>query len=229
MITIRPRNERGHNNLGWLDTHFSFSFDQYYDPAHMGFRQLRVINEDVVAPGKGFGMHPHRDMEILTWVLEGALEHRDSTGSRGILRPGELQHMSAGTGVMHSEMNPSPSQPVHLLQIWILPERKGLKPAYEQHTFPESEWNGSFLLLAGKDAPVSIHQDVNLYAARMKPGEKISQPIEPGRHAWIQIARGTVRLNGKELVAGDGAAISDEKILNFESKDASEVLLFDLS
>ncbi|HEV2490063.1 MAG TPA: pirin family protein [Candidatus Acidoferrales bacterium] len=229
MITLRPRNERGHNNLGWLDTHFTFSFDQYFDPAHMGFRTLRVINEDVVAPGKGFGMHPHRDMEILTWVLEGALEHRDSTGSRGVLRPGELQHMTAGTGVMHSEMNPSPSQPVHLLQIWILPERKGLKPAYEQHTFAASDWNGGFVPLAGKDAPVSIHQDANLLAARMKPGEKISQAIEPGRHAWIQIARGSVRLNCNELTAGDGAAISNEKRLDFEAKEASEVLLFDLS
>lgn len=229
MITLRPRNERGHNNLGWLDTHFTFSFDQYYDPNHMGFRTLRVINEDVVAPGKGFGMHPHRDMEILTWVLEGALEHRDSTGSRGVLRPGELQHMTAGTGVMHSEMNPSPSEPVHLLQIWILPERKGLQPAYEQHTFAASDWNGSFVPLAGKNASVSIHQDANLYAARMKAGEKISQPLAPGRHAWVQIARGSVRLNGKELVAGDGAAVSNEKRLDFEAKETSEVLLFDLS
>ena len=229
MITLRPRNERGHNNLGWLDTHFTFSFDQYYDPAHMGFRTLRVINEDVVAPGKGFGMHPHRDMEILTWVLEGALEHRDSTGSRGVLRPGELQHMTAGTGVMHSEMNPSPSESVHLLQIWILPDRKGLKPAYEQHTFAAGDWNGSFVPLAGKNAPVSIHQDANLFAARMKTGEKISQAIEPGRHAWIQIARGSVRLNGKDLTAGDGAAVSNEKRLDFEATSPSEVLLFDLS
>ena len=229
MITLRPRNERGHNNLGWLDTHHSFSFDQYYDPAHMGFRTLRVINEDVVAPGKGFGMHPHRDMEILTWVLEGALEHRDSTGSRGVLRPGELQHMTAGTGVLHSEMNPSPSEPVHLLQIWIQPDRKGLKPAYEQHTFAAGDWNGSFVPLAGKDAPVSIRQDASLFAARMKAGGKISRAIEPGRHAWIQIARGAVRLNGNELTAGDGAAAADESKLNFEAKEPSEVLLFDLA
>jgi quercetin 2,3-dioxygenase len=228
MITIRPRNERGHNNLGWLDTHHTFSFDQYYDPSHMGFRALRVINEDVVAPGKGFGMHPHRDMEILTWVLEGALEHRDSTGSRGVIRPGELQHMTAGTGVMHSEMNPSPSEPVHLLQIWILPERKGLKPAYEQHTFPKEAWNGSFVHLAGKDAPLSIHQDANLFAARMMADEKISQPVAPGRYAWVQIARGKARLNGKALAAGDGAAISDEAKLNFEATEPAEVLLFDL-
>jgi redox-sensitive bicupin YhaK (pirin superfamily) len=229
VITIRPRNERGHNNLGWLDTHHTFSFDQYHDPNHMGFRSLRVINEDVVAPGQGFGMHPHRDMEILTWVLEGALEHRDSTGSRGVIRPGELQHMTAGTGVMHSETNPSPSEPVHLLQIWILPERKGLKPAYEQQKFPDSGWNGNFVQLAGKDAPVSIHQDANLFAARMKAGEEISQPIAPGRHAWVQVARGAVRLNGKELTAGDGAAISDEKNLTFQAIAPSEVLLFDLS
>ncbi len=229
MITIRPRDERGHNKIGWLDSHFSFSFDQYYDPNHMGFRQLRVINEDVIAPGQGFGMHPHRDMEILTWVLEGSLEHRDSTGSSGVIRPGELQHMTAGSGVMHSEFNASPSKPVHLLQIWILPDRRNLKPAYEQFTFPENSWNGNFQLLAGEGAPVAIHQDAKLFAARMKSGEEITQPLESGRHAWVQVARGKVRLNGTELAAGDGAAISDETQLKFQAKEPSEVLLFDLA
>lgn len=229
MITIRPRDERGHNQIGWLDSHFSFSFDQYYDPKHMGFRHLRVINEDVIAPGQGFGMHPHRDMEILTWVLEGALEHRDSTGSHGVLRPGELQHMTAGSGVMHSEFNASKSDPVHLLQIWILPEHSGLKPAYEQKSFSGEKWNGNFRLLAGKDAPIAIRQDAKLYVAKMKPGEEISHSLEPKRHAWVQIARGTVRLNGKELTAGDGAAISDETNLSFHAADTSEVLLFDLA
>lgn len=228
MITIRPRDERGHNKLGWLDTHFTFSFDQYYDPDHMGFRQLRVINEDTIAPGQGFGMHPHRDMEILTWVLEGSLEHRDSTGSSGVIRSGELQHMTAGSGVTHSEFNASPSEPVHLLQIWILPDRRNLKPRYEQHAFPGNAWNGSFTLLAGEGAPVAIHQDAKLYAARMKPGEEITQSLAHGRHAWVQVARGKVLLNGKELAAGDGAAISEETQLAFRAKDASEVLLFDL-
>ncbi|HVB08173.1 MAG TPA: pirin family protein [Candidatus Acidoferrales bacterium] len=229
MITIRPRDERGHNKMGWLDSRFTFSFDQYYDPSHMGFRELRVINEDVIAPGQGFGLHPHRDMEILTWVLEGSLEHRDSTGSSGVIHPGELQHMTAGSGVTHSEFNASKSESVHLLQIWILPDRRGLKPAYEQHTFPANSWNGNFQLLAGKGAPVAIHQDAKLFAARMKSGEEITHALDSGRHAWIQVARGTVRLNGKQLAAGDGAAISKETKLTFQAKEPSEVLLFDLA
>lgn len=229
MITIRPRDERGHNDHGWLDTHFTFSFADYHDPKHMGFRHLRVINEDVIAPGQGFGMHPHRDMEILTWVLQGALEHRDSTGSHGVLRPNELQHMTAGSGVMHSEFNASESEPVHLLQIWILPERRNLTPAYEQESFSDESWNGSFRLLAGKGAPIAIQQDAKLYVAKMKAGEEITHTLEAGRHAWIQIARGKVRLNGKELAAGDGAAASDETVLTFRSVDSSEVLLFDLA
>jgi len=229
MITIRPSNERGHNNHGWLNTHFTFSFADYHDPKHMGFRDLRVINEDIVAPGQGFGMHPHRDMEILTWVLEGTLEHRDNTGSSGVIHPGELQHMTAGSGVMHSEFNASATDPVHLLQIWIFPDKNGLKPAYEQHTFSEKDWNGEFRLLAGKGAPVSIHQDAKLFAARMKAGEKITHALAPGRHAWVQVARGNIQLNGTNLKAGDGAAISDETQLTFEAKNSSEVLLFDLA
>lgn len=229
MLEIRPSEERGHNQLSWLDTRFTFSFDQYYDPEHLNFRSLRVINEDIVAPGKGFGMHPHRDMEILTWILDGALEHRDSMGSGAVLRPGELQHMTAGTGVMHSEFNPSPKDPTHLLQIWILPERKGLKPEYEQLAFPDADLRGKFYLVAGLDAPVTIHQDANLYIARLTKGHVATHPLKPGRHAWAQIARGSVRLNGMELKAGDGAALSKESEVRVEASETSEVLLFDLA
>jgi redox-sensitive bicupin YhaK (pirin superfamily) len=229
MIDIRLSEERGHNKLSWLDSRFTFSFDQYYDPEHVQFRSLRVINEDVVAPGGGFPTHPHRDMEILTWILEGALEHRDNTGGRGVIRPGELQHMTAGRGVMHSEFNPSPKDPVHLLQIWLLPERKGLDPSYEQLTFPDAELRGKFSLVAGPEAPVTIHQDANLYIARLDKGVEASHSLADGRHAWVQVARGAVRLNGTELKAGDGAAISDEKGVRVEAREPSEVLLFDLA
>jgi len=229
MIQIRPSEERGHNKLSWLDSRFSFSFDQYYDPEHVQFRSLRVINEDVVAPGKGFGMHPHRDMEILTWILDGSLEHRDSMGSGAVIRPGELQHMTAGTGVMHSEFNPSPSKPTHLLQIWILPERKNLKPEYEQLEFSDDELRGKFHLVAGPEAPVTIHQDANLYIARLDKGTKASHLLAGGRHAWIQVAKGHVRLNGTELKQGDGVAISQESEVRVEALGPSEVLLFDLA
>jgi quercetin 2,3-dioxygenase len=229
MIQIRPSEDRGRNKLSWLDTHFTFSFDQYYDPEHVQFRSLRVLNEDVVAPGKGFPTHPHRDMEILTWVLDGTLEHRDNTGGSGVLRPGELQHMSAGTGVMHSEFNPSPKEPVHLLQIWILPERKGLKPEYEQLTFADADLRGKFSLVAGPKAPVTIHQDANLYIARLDKGADVKQTIGAGRHAWVQVARGSVLLNGLQLKAGDGAALSDEGEVRVEAREPSEVLLFDLA
>jgi len=229
MIQIRPSEERGHNKLSWLESHFSFSFDQYYDPEHIQFRSLRVINEDVVAPGQGFGMHPHRDMEILTWILDGSLEHRDSMGSGAVIRPGELQHMTAGTGVMHSEFNPSPNKPTHLLQIWILPERKNLKPQYEQLAFSDEELRGKFHLVAGPEAPVTIHQDAKLYIARLENGAKANHPIADGRHAWIQVARGNVRLNGTQLKRGDGAAISQESEVRVEAVETSEVLLFDLA
>ena len=167
MIQVRRSEDRGRNKLSWLDTHFTFSFDEYYDPQHVQFRSLRVLNEDVVAPGGGFPMHPHRDMEILTWILEGAIEHRDNAGGSGVIRPGELQHMSAGTGVMHSEFNPSRKDPAHLLQIWILPERKGLKPEYEQLSFPDADLRNKFALVAGPSAPVTVHQDATLYIARL--------------------------------------------------------------
>jgi quercetin 2,3-dioxygenase len=236
MINVRPSEERGRNKLSWLDTRFTFSFDQYYDPEHVQFRSLRVLNEDVVAPGKGFPTHPHRDMEILTWILEGAVEHRDNSGGSGVIRPGELQHMSAGTGVMHSEFNPSPKDPVHLLQIWILPERKGLKPAYEQLAFADADLRGKFSLVAGPKAPVTIHQDANLYIARLDKGRNAKQAIGAGRHAWVQVARGSVVLNGLrdgqatgiQLKAGDGAALSNESEVRVEARESSEVLLFDL-
>ena len=229
MIEIRPSEKRGHNKLSWLDSRFTFSFDQYYDPDHTQFRSLRVINEDVIAPGGGFPTHPHRDMEILTWILEGALEHRDNTGGRGVIRPGELQHMTAGRGVLHSEFNPSSKDPAHLLQIWILPERRGLDPSYEQLAFSDADLRGKFSLVAGPEAPITIHQDANLYIARLEKGAEASQSIAPGRHAWIQVARGAIKLNGTELKAGDGAAVSNESRIRVESREPSEVLLFDLA
>jgi redox-sensitive bicupin YhaK (pirin superfamily) len=232
MIEVRPSDERGHNKLSWLDTRFTFSFDQYYDPEHVQFRSLRVLNEDVVAPAQGFPMHPHRDMEILTWVLEGSLEHRDSSGGRGVLRPGELQHMTAGTGVMHSEFNPSTKDPVHLLQIWILPDRKGLKPEYEQLAFPDADLRGRLHLVAGPQAPVTIHQDASLYIARLDKKGEAKHSLPAGRHAWVQVTRGAVHLNGgaeaAELKAGDGAAISNETVIRAQAIEPSEVLLFDL-
>jgi len=229
MIQVRPSNERGHNKLSWLDSRFTFSFDQYYDPEHMQFRSLRVLNEDIIAPGQGFGMHPHRDMEILTWILDGALEHRDSMGTGAVIRPGELQHMTAGSGILHSEFNPSPKDSTHLLQIWIVPDRKNLKPQYEQLTFPDKDLRGKFHLVAGPDAPVSIHQDANLYIARLDEGEQAKHSLKAGRSAWMQVSHGTVAVNGTKLKAGDGAAISEESEVRVEATKPSEVLLFDLA
>lgn len=229
MIKIRPSRERGHNQLPWLDSHFTFSFDQYYDPDHVQFRSLRVMNEDVIAPAQGFPMHPHRDMEILTWILEGALEHRDSSGGSGVIRPGELQHMTAGRGVMHSEFNPSLKEPVHLLQIWLLPERKGLDPGYEQLAFPDAELRNQFGHVAGPKAPVTIRQDADLHIARLDQGAEATHALASGRHAWLQVARGAVELNDMALRAGDGAAISDEKNIRIRASEPSEVLAFDLA
>jgi redox-sensitive bicupin YhaK (pirin superfamily) len=229
MIQVRPSEERGRNKLSWLDTHFTFSFDQYYDPEHVQFRSLRVLNEDVVAPGGGFPMHPHRDMEILTWILDGAIEHRDNAGGSGVIRPGELQHMSAGTGVLHSEFNPSKEDAAHLLQIWITPEKRGLKPSYEQLSFPDADLRNQFSLVAGPKAPLTVHQDANLYIARLDKGAEAQHALASGRYAWLQIARGAVDINGTELKAGDGAAVSKEKELRVKAKEASEVLLFDLA
>lgn len=229
MIRIRPSKERGESKMDWLDSRHSFSFNEYFDKEHMGFRSLRVINEDWVAPGQGFGMHPHREMEILTWVLEGALEHRDSTGGHGLIRPGELQRMSAGTGIRHSEFNASQKDPVHLLQIWLLPGEAGLKPSYEQLAYPAAELDGQFHLVAGPAAPVTIHQDAELHIARLKNGERATHAMKPGRHAWLQLARGEGRVNGKRMRAGDGAAIDAEASVEFTGEAASEVLLFDMA
>jgi redox-sensitive bicupin YhaK (pirin superfamily) len=228
VIAIRRRDERGHANHGWLDTYHTFSFDSYYDPQFMGFRSLRVINEDRVAPGKGFGAHPHRDMEIITYVLDGALEHKDSMGTGSIIRPGEVQRMSAGTGVTHSEFNASKTEVVHLLQIWILPERRGIAPSYEQREFSRDEMKGTLRLIAARDPAdhaVKVHQDVMLFAAILD-GQSTAYGLGPERHAWIQIARGEMEVNGNPVVAGDGVAVSEETAV--ELRGAGEALLFDL-
>ena len=232
MITIRPSKQRGGGDHGWLNTRHSFSFDTYYDPRFMGFRSLRVINEDVVQPGHGFPMHPHRDMEIITYVLEGALEHQDSLGTGSVIRPGDGQRMSAGKGIRHSEKNPSLSDPAHLLQIWILPERPGLEPSYEQKAFPEEEKRGKLRLIAapgGEDDSVTIHQDAKLYVSLLQPGEEVSHQLGKGRHAWLQVAKGTVDLDGNSLTQGDGAAINNEQKLSVKGLESAEILLFDLA
>lgn len=230
-IRVRRAAERGHATYHWLDTWHTFSFDTYYDPAHMGFRALRVINEDRVEPGEGFGMHGHRDMEIITYVLEGALEHRDSLGTGSVLRPGEFQRMSAGTGIRHSEFNPSGTEAVHLYQIWLLPDQKGLRPSYEQRSFTEAERRGRLRLVASPDArdrSLLIHQDARVYLSTLDAGQEIRHELQPGRHAWIQVLRGTVELNGQTLATSDGAAVSDEKALLLHGSEPSEVMLFDL-
>jgi len=232
MIRVRKAAERGHFDHGWLDTYHTFSFSDYYDPAHMGFRTLRVINDDRVQPGQGFGMHGHRDMEIVTYVLEGALAHRDSMGNGSILRPGELQHMTAGTGIRHSEFNPSDQQEVHLYQIWLLPERRGLKPSYEQKAFSEEERRGRLRLVAsptGEEGSLLIHQDARLYLSTVHAGETVAHTLKPGRHAWLQVLRGQVSLNDHSISAGDGAAVSEEEKLEIRGQDDAEVMLFDLA
>jgi redox-sensitive bicupin YhaK (pirin superfamily) len=232
MITIRKSGDRGHLNHGWLDTYHTFSFDQYYDPAHMHFRSLRVINEDRVASGKGFPTHSHRDMEIITYILSGALEHRDSMGNGSVIRPGDVQRMSAGTGVAHSEFNPSDAEAVHLLQIWIMPSARNLPPSYEQKHFTEEERRGGLRLVASEDGrggSVAIQQDASLYAAILDPDGKLEHPLDEKRYAWIQVARGTVEVNGEALKQGDGAAISHERAITLASADGAEILLFDLA
>jgi redox-sensitive bicupin YhaK (pirin superfamily) len=232
MITIRKSEDRGHFDLGWLDTYHTFSFDQYYDPAHLHWRSLRVINEDRVQPAAGFPTHSHRDMEIITYILSGALEHRDSMGNGSVIRPGDAQRMSAGTGVAHSEFNPSETEPVHLLQIWILPIEHGLPPSYEEKHFKEEERRGRLRVIAsndGRDGSVTIHQDAQLFAAILDAGQTVVHAIDDKRYAWLQIARGTVRLNDVELKQGDGAAVRDESSLSIAAHDQAEVLLFDLA
>jgi redox-sensitive bicupin YhaK (pirin superfamily) len=232
MITVRPAFERGSTQLKWLQSAHSFSFNNYLDPQHMGFRQLRVINDDWVKPGAGFGTHSHRDMEIITYVLEGALEHRDSTGNGSVIRPGDVQRMSAGTGISHSEYNHSHVDPVHFLQIWIMPVRQGLEPGYEQRSFTPEELRGGWRLIAandGRDGAVTVHQDVAVLVARLEPGERVNYPLQSGRHAWVQIAAGEVILNDVPLNVGDGAAVSEVATLDCIANARSEVLLFDLA
>jgi redox-sensitive bicupin YhaK (pirin superfamily) len=232
MIRIRPAAERGHFDHGWLDTRHTFSFSGYYDPQHMGFRALRVINEDWLQPGQGFDTHPHRDMEIVTLVLEGALAHRDSLGHGSVIRPGEFQRMTAGTGIAHSELNASPDEPVHLYQIWLQPGRKGLEPSYEQRAFAREETRGRWRLVAspdGRDGALTIRQDADVSLCVLEDGEDVAYPLRPARHAWLQVLRGAVDLDGHRLEAGDGAALSDEPALTLRADGPAELLLFDLA
>jgi redox-sensitive bicupin YhaK (pirin superfamily) len=232
MITLRRSDERGRTKLDWLDSRHTFSFGDYHDPRTMGFRDLRVINEDRVAPAKGFGTHSHRDMEIITYVLEGSVEHKDSTGNQTIIQPGDVQRMSAGTGISHSEYNPSQAEPVHFLQIWILPQQQNLAPSYEQRTFDLEKNRGRWIPVAakdGRDGAVTLHQDVALSVARLLPGQQASYRLKPGRHAWAQAARGAATLNGATLREGDGAAVSDEEIVEVSALEDAEVLIFDLA
>jgi quercetin 2,3-dioxygenase len=232
MINLRQSNDRGHTKLSWLDSRHTFSFGDYYDRQHMGFRDLRVINEDRVIPGKGFPTHSHRDMEIITYVLEGAVAHQDSTGTSTMIRPGDVQRMSAGTGISHSEYNASQNEPVHFLQIWIVPDETGLVPGYEQKAFSLHKHQGTGTLVAskdGRDGSVTVHQNVDVWAARLSPEEQAVFPLKPNRGAWIQMARGAGMLNGTLLRAGDGAAASQEEILELKAVDEAEFLMFDLA
>jgi len=232
MITIRKSNDRGHADHGWLDTRFSFSFAEYFDSKHVQFRTLRVMNDDRVAGGGGFPTHPHRDMEIVTYVLEGALAHKDSMGNGSTIKPGDVQYMSAGTGVAHSEFNASPTEQVHLYQIWMFPDKEGYKPAYDQKYFSREEKRAKLRLLVspdGRDGSVKIRQDNDLYATVLSAGEKVKHELKPERHAYVQVARGSVTLNGKKMETGDGAAISEEKSFELTGVDEAEVLVFDLA
>ena len=232
MITIRKSEDRGHLNYGWLNTYHTFSFDQYYDAAHMHFRSLRVINEDRVAPSKGFPTHSHRDMEIITYILSGELEHRDSMGNGSVIRPGDVQRMSAGTGVSHSEFNPSDSESVHLLQIWIMPRARNLPSSYEQKAFSKDERRNRLRLVAsedGRDGSVTIQQDAKVYAAILDRDATLEHNLADSRHAWIQVARGNINVNGETLNQGDGVRVSDEPALKIVAADEAELLLFDLA
>jgi len=231
-LQIRKSNDRGHVKIGWLDSHHTFSFGNYYDPNHMGFRALRVINDDRVTPGAGFGTHGHRDMEIITYVLEGALEHKDSLGTGAVIYPGDAQRMSAGTGIMHSEFNHSQTEPVHFLQIWIVPDTQGLPPSYEQRSIPLEEKRGKLRLIAAKDGregAVTVHQDIELYVSVLEAGDRVSYDLKPNRHAWLHVARGTATLNGHSLAEGDAASLSGEERLEISSDVGGEILLFDLA
>jgi redox-sensitive bicupin YhaK (pirin superfamily) len=232
MLQVRRASERGHLNHGWLDTYHTFSFGDYYDPEHMGFRALRVINEDYVAAGMGFGTHGHRDMEIVTYVLEGALQHKDSMGNGETLRPGEFQRMSAGTGIRHSEFNGSPTEAVHLYQIWLLPEKAGIQPSYEQKFFADDEKRNRFRVVASPnadDGSLKIHQDASIHLALIDAGKEIEYPLKAGRHAWLQVLRGSVAVNGVSLQTSDAVAVSEESKLAVVGKTSAEVMLFDLA
>jgi redox-sensitive bicupin YhaK (pirin superfamily) len=234
MQILRRASERGHADHGWLDSFHTFSFADYHDPAHMGFRTLRVINDDTVAPGRGFDAHPHREMEIVSYVLDGALAHHDSMGTGSVIRPGDVQRMSAGTGVVHSEHNASKTEPVHFLQIWLIPSQHGLPPGYEQRTFPAADRAGRLRLVAspdGRDGSITVHSDASMYAGLFGAGQTAELPLAPGRHAWIHVARGAARVNGHELGAGDGLALDDEpgvQIEGIEGADAAELIVFEL-
>jgi redox-sensitive bicupin YhaK (pirin superfamily) len=232
MINVRPAKERGHFNFGWLDTNHTFSFGEYYDSRFMGFRSLRVINEDRVLPARGFPTHAHSDMEIISYVLEGGLAHKDSLGTGSVIRPGDVQRMSAGRGVRHSEYNHSESEPVHFLQIWIIPNEQGIEPSYEQKRFADEEKRGRLRLIAstdGRDDSVRLHQDTAVYAALLEPGQQVNYQLGPARHAWVQVARGAVTINDQPLDQSDGAAISNEQSLKIVGREAAEILLFDLA
>ena len=232
MMILRPARERGHAQHGWLDSHHTFSFADYYDPEHMGFRALRVINDDRVDGGQGFGAHPHRDMEIISYVLEGGLEHRDSMGTGSVIKPGDVQRMSAGTGVTHSEFNASKTDVAHFLQIWLTPAERGIEPSYEQKTFTEADKRGRLRVVVSPDArdgSLAIHTDAVVYAGLVDKGEAAEIALGKGRHAWVHVARGTVRVNGTELGTGDGAALSEEAVVRVEGVLDGEVLVFDLA
>ncbi len=231
MMEIRKANERGHTELGWLDSYHTFSFADYYDPQWMGFRSLRVINDDLVMPGKGFGTHPHRDMDIITYVLSGALEHKDSMGNGRVIRPGEVQYMAAGTGVQHSEFNPSKDEAVHLLQIWIQPDQKSVQPRYAEKSLADAPAGILHLVRSktGRDSSIAINQDADLWLAKLDARNRVRHKLAPGRHAWVHVAEGEVSLNGKKLSGGDAAAISQATSLELSATKASQVLLFDLN
>ena len=232
MMTLRRGQDRGHANHGWLDSHHTFSFADYFDPRFTQFRSLRVINEDRVDPGQGFGTHPHRDMEIVSYVLEGALTHKDSMGNGSVIRPGDVQRMSAGTGVLHSEANASRDDKVHFLQIWLMPEKAGIAPGYEQKHFGEADKLGKLKLVAsrdGREGSVTVHQDASVFATLLAPGQAVRHTLAPGRHAWIHVATGAVKVNGEVLKAGDGAALSEEAAIALEGVERGETLVFDLA
>ena len=231
MMKIRKANERGHASHGWLDTYHTFSFADYYDPQWMGFRSLRVINDDLVMPGMGFGTHPHRDMEIITYILSGALEHKDSLGNGRVIRAGEVQYMAAGTGVQHSEFNPTSDEPVHLLQVWIQPDRKGVTPRYAERSFRDAAAGTLHLVTSktGRDGSIAIHQDADLWLAKLGIGNRVTHKLAPGRHAWTHVAEGEVSFNGETLSGGDAVAVSEETALELSATLPAQILLFDLN